>query len=280
MPTDESAKEFVKRTTKPIKDELRADEIRKSQDLQRKAKDTASAFLSNPAQKGVFFYPRFGMDYLQPLHEFAHACQTFIFCDWGFANGGNREEATFTQWFKDLQEHCRNRAIIHRWIATTRLDDAQVQRLTNTDSLVAHFFPNRRPAIPPALQEYRNAPNPARAIHANLLVNGSDGDQHDIQVFFIAAEAVGLYWNLYMQKKKAPEYLCVKRWWNINEWTQLNAWNAHLGQVLELSGRYPAYLIDWALQPGWPYAHPVPIFGWVNPHNNMPANMWMRNGEP
>ncbi|MCI0534815.1 MAG: hypothetical protein L0Z50_06280, partial [Verrucomicrobiales bacterium] len=92
--------------------------------------------------------------------------------------------------------------------------------------------------------------------------------------FFFALEGVSLYVNLFVARQAAPKILCIKNWGHIGgEWTPFGNWQAHLGQVVRDSRRYPEYLIACKGDHDWPYKTFVQDFpDWPEHH----PQMWAR----
>jgi len=156
----------------------------------------------------TFFYPACGDDW-QPLHRFTHLCDTFIYCD----------NCDAHEYFGDLK------ALIERDIPQgVELRVESVEELENERlTLLAEPMP---------IKMGFDMPRVERPWGKKVkLVRKVGQIQRKITLYYLRAEGVTLYANLFGRQCRAPRVICVKGM-ESNNWTTFRLWHGWLGRVV------------------------------------------------
>ena len=185
-----------------------------------------------PDQLGsrTFFYPACDVDW-QPLHRFTHLCDTFVYCDM----------QADSKRFDDFK------SVIKQDIPPgVGLRVESVQDIKNDDV---------RQLAEPSGMEF-NVPGVESPWGKSVrLVRTVGAVERKITLFYLRAEGVTLYTNLFSKRGVAPRVVCVKGRESDN-WTTFRLWDGFLGRALWDNPAQPQIVVADGEQPeyDWPWS--------------------------
>jgi hypothetical protein len=218
-----------------------------------RAQTRAHRLLSRGKPTRAFYYPACGSDFVRPLQHFSDRCDTFVFCDWG---GGGA--AQFVAAMKGMKaDRPRRFPDDAPDFIQFPIDRGRVKELANMGHFLVKFFPE----LPPNLAAYLGNPPSSKGHYAELWIKPKHGRRRFVRVFWLAMEAVNLYWKLFARRGIAPRILCIKNWGHIGgEWTPFGNWQAHLGQTVRAGRVAPELLVARENDHDWPWTVQVDRF--------------------